>query len=61
MGNDGRVEELWALKAIEHAEVYFNLLCSVEPGRLKLSGSQELDDRIFQDFQAGLLVLHTLI
>ena len=55
------MEELWALKAIEHAEVYFNLLCSVEPGRLKLSGSQELDDRIFQDFQAGLLVLHTLI
>ena len=55
------MEELWALKAIEHAEVYFNLLCSVEPSRLKLSGSQELDDRIFQDFQAGLLVCHTFI
>ena len=51
VGNDGRVEELWAMKAIEHAEVYFNLLCSVEPSRLKLSGSQELDDKIYKDFK----------
>eukprot|EP00092_Neocalanus_flemingeri_P037837 GFUD01041187.1.p1 GENE.GFUD01041187.1~~GFUD01041187.1.p1 ORF type:complete len:205 (-),score=73.66 GFUD01041187.1:137-751(-) len=51
VGNDGRVEELWAMKAIEHAEVYFNLLCSVEPARLKLSGSQELDDQIYKDFK----------
>ena len=51
LGNDGRVEELWAMKAMEHAEVYFNLLCSVEPARLKLSGSQELDDRIYKDFK----------
>ena len=29
----------------KHAEVYFNLLCSVEPSRLKLTVSQELDDR----------------
>jgi hypothetical protein len=24
-GNDSRVETLWAMKAIEHAEVYFNV------------------------------------
>ena len=24
-GNDSRVEALWAMKAIEHAEVYFNV------------------------------------
>jgi len=51
LGNDSRVEELWAIKAMEHAEVYFNLLCSVEPARLKLSGSQDLDDEIYKDFK----------
>lgn len=50
-GNDSRVEELWAMKAMDHAEVYFNLLCSVEPKRLKLSGSQEMDDKIYNDFR----------
>jgi hypothetical protein len=58
LGNDGRVEELWAMKAMEHAEVYFNLLCSVEPARLKLSGSQELDDRIYKDFKESFPNLH---
>ena len=24
-GNDSRVEALWAVKAMEHAEVYFNV------------------------------------
>lgn len=24
-GNDSRVETLWAMKAMEHAEVYFNV------------------------------------
>ena len=50
-GNDGRVEEMWAMKAAEHAEVYFNLLCSVEPSRLKLTVSQELDNRIYSEFK----------
>ena len=28
-GNDERVEALWAIKAMEHAEVYFNVsLCT---------------------------------
>merc|ERR1712098_65708 len=51
LGNDGRVEQLWALKAIEHAEVYFNLLCAVEPSYLKLTGSRESDDEIHEDFR----------
>jgi len=51
-GNDGRVEHLWVLKAIEHAEVYFNLLCAIDPKMLnKLSGSRETDDEIFADFR----------
>merc|ERR1712013_90782 len=46
------VEHLWVLKAIEHAEVYFNLLCAIDPKMLnKLSGSRETDDEIFADFQ----------
>jgi hypothetical protein len=24
-GNDSRLEELWAMKAMEHAQVYFNV------------------------------------
>ena len=56
-GNDGRVEELWAMKAMEHAEVYFNLLCSVEPSSLKLTSSQELDDRIYTEFKKFFPVL----
>lgn len=50
-GNDGRVEQLWALKAIEHAEVYFNLLCAIDPSMLKLTGSRETDDEIYTDFK----------
>lgn len=48
-GNDERVEQLWALKAIEHAEVYFNLLCAIDPVMLKLTGSKDVDDEIYKD------------
>jgi len=47
-GNDERVEALWAIKAMEHAEVYFNLLCSVDPKMLKLSKN---DDEIYAEFR----------
>jgi len=50
-GNDPRLEQLWAMKAMDHAEVYFNLLCSVDPSRLKLTGSKESDDKIYQHFK----------
>lgn len=29
-GNDSRVETLWAMKAMEQAEVYFNVSCYVK-------------------------------
>lgn len=29
-GNDSRVETLWAMKAMEQAEVYFNVSCYLE-------------------------------
>jgi len=47
-GNDERVEAMWAIKAMEHAEVYFNLLCSVDPKVLKLSKN---DDEIHAEFR----------
>jgi len=47
-GNDERVEALWAIKAMEHAEVYFNILCSVDPKVLKLS---KHDDEILAAFR----------
>ncbi|KAH8295790.1 hypothetical protein KR018_009084 [Drosophila ironensis] len=58
-GNDSLVEEMWAAKALEHAEVHFNLLTSVQPAQLKLT---PYDDQIyatfrqdFPDLQVGLL------
>ena len=48
-GNDGRVEALWAMKAYEHAEVYFNILCSVDPSQIpRLS---PCDEEIYTAFR----------
>ena len=48
-GNDERVEALWAMKAYEHAEVYFNILCSVDPSQIpRLS---PCDDEIYAAFR----------
>nr|CAG4641321.1 EOG090X0HAI [Eulimnadia texana] len=46
--NDSTIEALWAMKAFEHAEVYFNLLCSVDPKLLKLT---KVDNDIYKDFR----------
>ncbi|XP_058125264.1 protein PBDC1 [Anopheles ziemanni] len=46
--NDGTVEELWAVKAVDHAEVHFNLLCSVDPRLLRLT---PYDDEIYEQFR----------
>jgi len=46
--NDTLLEELWAKRAFEHAEVHFNLLLSVNPGELKLT---PFDDQIYQAFR----------
>ncbi|XP_076650538.1 protein PBDC1 [Halictus rubicundus] len=47
-GNDPSVEAMWAMKAMEHAEVYFNILCSVDPKLLKLTPH---DDQIYKTFR----------
>lgn len=48
-GNDERIEALWAIKAMEHAEVYFNILCSVDPKQIpRLS---QHDNEIYEKFR----------
>ncbi|KAL7731658.1 hypothetical protein ACLKA6_000954 [Drosophila palustris] len=47
-GNDSLVEDLWAIKALEHAEVHFNLLTSVHPSQLRLT---PYDDQIYATFR----------
>ncbi|XP_063787895.1 protein PBDC1 [Pseudophryne corroboree] len=47
-GNDPNVEMVWAMKAYQHAEVYFNLISSVDPHLLKLTRS---DDLIYTAFR----------
>uniref|UniRef100_A0A3Q1GMT1 Polysaccharide biosynthesis domain containing 1 n=1 Tax=Acanthochromis polyacanthus TaxID=80966 RepID=A0A3Q1GMT1_9TELE len=39
---------MWAMKAYNHAEVYFNLISSVDPKFLKLT---KLDDKIYSTFR----------
>lgn len=47
-GNDNLLEELWAKKAFEHAELHFNLLRSVDTKLLKLT---PFDDVIYKAFR----------
>ncbi|XP_060526092.1 protein PBDC1 [Cylas formicarius] len=47
--NDTSVEAMWAMKAYEHAEVYFNILCSVDPKNLRLTPEDDLIYKIFRD------------
>ncbi|XP_008322651.1 protein PBDC1 [Cynoglossus semilaevis] len=47
-GNDSRLEAMWAMKAYNHAEVYFNLISSVDPKFLKLT---KHDDNIYSSFR----------
>ncbi|XP_018578387.1 protein PBDC1 [Anoplophora glabripennis] len=46
--NDQSIETMWAIKAFEHAEIYFNILCSVDPKHLKLT---PMDDTIYKIFR----------
>lgn len=46
--NKEDVELQWAMKAYQHAETYFNLICSVDPKFLKLT---QLDDEIYTVFR----------
>ncbi|KAK5900255.1 hypothetical protein CgunFtcFv8_025227 [Champsocephalus gunnari] len=47
-GNDPQLEVMWAMKAYNHAEVYFNLISSVDPKFLKLT---KMDDDIYKIFR----------
>ncbi|XP_055009480.1 protein PBDC1 isoform X2 [Boleophthalmus pectinirostris] len=47
-GNDPRLEAMWAIKASDHAEVYFNLISSVDPKFLKLT---KVDDKLYTLFR----------
>ncbi|CAF4186843.1 unnamed protein product, partial [Rotaria sordida] len=46
--NDPLLEQQWAMKAFQHAETYFNLLCAVDPKQLRLSRH---DDKIYSHFR----------
>ncbi|XP_045604685.2 protein PBDC1 [Procambarus clarkii] len=48
LGNDSTMEELWAMKAMEHSEIHFNLLCAVDPKLLRLTPK---DDVIYSAFR----------
>ncbi|KAJ8388634.1 hypothetical protein AAFF_G00131990 [Aldrovandia affinis] len=47
-GNDPQLEVMWAMKAYQHAEIYFNLISSVDPTFLKLT---KIDDKIYSTFR----------
>ncbi|KAI1904967.1 hypothetical protein AGOR_G00011120 [Albula goreensis] len=47
-GNNPQLEVMWAMKAYQHAEIYFNLISSVDPKFLKLT---KLDDKIYSVFR----------
>ncbi|CAH4033927.1 protein PBDC1 [Pieris brassicae] len=47
-GNDETLEHLWAARAMEHSDIYFNVLCSVDTRWLKLTPH---DDLIYTHFR----------
>ncbi|KAK7109889.1 protein PBDC1-like [Littorina saxatilis] len=48
LGNSDDVELKWAIKASDHADVYFNLISSVTPSLLRLT---KHDDEIYAKFR----------
>uniref|UniRef100_A0A2K6TY08 Polysaccharide biosynthesis domain-containing protein n=1 Tax=Saimiri boliviensis boliviensis TaxID=39432 RepID=A0A2K6TY08_SAIBB len=42
------IEMAWAMRAMQHAEVYYKLISSVDPQFLKLT---KVDDQIYSEFQ----------
>ncbi|XP_041500467.1 protein PBDC1-like [Microtus oregoni] len=47
-GNDPDIEMAWAIRAMQHAEVYYKLISSVDPQFLKLT---KVDDQIYSEFR----------
>ncbi|KAJ8347056.1 hypothetical protein SKAU_G00284570 [Synaphobranchus kaupii] len=54
-GNDPQLEVMWAMKAYQHAEIYFNLISSVDPKFLKLT---KVDDKIYSEFREAFADLN---
>jgi hypothetical protein len=46
--NLGEIEKQWAVKALEHAETYYKLICEVQPSTLRLT---RVDDDLYEDFR----------
>ncbi|XP_006873807.1 PREDICTED: protein PBDC1 [Chrysochloris asiatica] len=46
--NDPDIEMAWAMRAMQHAEVYYKLISSVDPQFLKLT---KVDDQIYFEFR----------
>ncbi|XP_005103726.1 protein PBDC1 [Aplysia californica] len=49
LGNSADVEMRWAMKAMEHANVHFNLISAVDASQLRLT---KVDDKIYEHFRA---------
>ncbi|KAB0368318.1 hypothetical protein FD755_020084 [Muntiacus reevesi] len=47
-GNDPDIEMAWAMRATQHAEIYYKLISSVDPQFLKLT---KVDDQIYSEFR----------
>ncbi|XP_022371531.1 protein PBDC1-like isoform X2 [Enhydra lutris kenyoni] len=47
-GNDSDIEMAWAMRAMQHAEVYYKLISSVDPQFLKLT---KVEDQIYSEFR----------
>ncbi|KAI1280924.1 Protein PBDC1 [Halotydeus destructor] len=46
--NDPDIEGLWAIKAVEHMQIYFNLISAIDPKVLRLTPK---DDLIYEEFR----------
>ncbi|XP_011827142.1 PREDICTED: protein PBDC1 isoform X2 [Mandrillus leucophaeus] len=53
-GNDPDIEMAWAMRAMQHAEVYYKLISSVDPQFLKLT---KVDDQIYSEFRKNFEAL----
>ncbi|KAL7299849.1 hypothetical protein TKK_0007183 [Trichogramma kaykai] len=47
--NDQTIEAMWAMKCMQHANIYFNLLSSVDPKNLKLTPHDDVIYKAFRD------------
>ncbi|KAJ3067371.1 polysaccharide biosynthesis domain containing protein 1 [Podochytrium sp. JEL0797] len=48
--NHEDVEKIWSVKALHHAEIYFNIISSTDASKLRLT---RYDDEIYVEFKAA--------